>query len=99
FGGGAGGGKGGKQGAAAILKKKILDGNVMRRLLALRFALPVPALQLLAGLLQFPLFFSSRRRHTRLVSDWSSDVCPSDLNPLWTRRRPHSGFSRARRST
>src|SRR5258706_9963020 len=21
------------------------------------------------------LFFSSRRRHTRLVSDWSSDVC------------------------
>src|SRR5262249_59435876 len=26
-------------------------------------------------------FFSSRRRHTRLVSDWSSDVCSSDLNP------------------
>src|SRR5438046_8128790 len=26
-----------------------------------------------------PLFFSSRRRHTRLVSDWSSDVCSSDL--------------------
>src|SRR3989339_1697368 len=25
-------------------------------------------------------FFSSRRRHTRLVSDWSSDVCSSDLN-------------------
>src|SRR5258706_14952609 len=25
------------------------------------------------------LFFSSRRRHTRLVSDWSSDVCSSDL--------------------
>src|SRR5262249_58628780 len=24
-------------------------------------------------------FFSSRRRHTRLVSDWSSDVCSSDL--------------------
>src|SRR5438093_9459980 len=24
--------------------------------------------------------FSSRRRHTRLVSDWSSDVCSSDLN-------------------
>src|SRR5258706_2815005 len=23
--------------------------------------------------------FSSRRRHTRLVSDWSSDVCSSDL--------------------
>src|SRR5262249_57302986 len=26
-------------------------------------------------------FFSSRRRHTRLVSDWSSDVCSSDLQP------------------
>src|SRR5258706_1805745 len=26
-------------------------------------------------------FFSSRRRHTRLVSDWSSDVCSSDLCP------------------
>src|SRR5437016_9717443 len=24
-------------------------------------------------------FFSSRRRHTRLVSDWISDVCSSDL--------------------
>src|ERR1039457_2479734 len=24
--------------------------------------------------------FSSRRRHTRLQGDWSSDVCSSDLN-------------------
>src|SRR6266446_6323082 len=24
-------------------------------------------------------FFSSRRRHTRLQGDWSSDVCTSDL--------------------
>src|SRR5262249_59333246 len=31
-------------------------------------------------------FFSSRRRHTRLVSDWSSDVCSSDLGP--SVRRP-----------
>src|SRR5258706_16137767 len=29
--------------------------------------------------LGFFFFFSSRRRHTRLVSDWSSDVCSSDL--------------------
>src|SRR5256885_6297123 len=28
-------------------------------------------------------FFSSRRRHTRLQGDWSSDVCSSDL--AWTR--------------
>src|SRR5256885_4248441 len=26
-------------------------------------------------------FFSSRRRHTRLQGDWSSDVCSSDLQP------------------
>src|ERR1039458_1297744 len=27
-------------------------------------------------------FFSSRRRHTRCLSDWSSDVCSSDLYQL-----------------
>src|SRR5215213_1696247 len=27
-------------------------------------------------------FFSSRRLHTRLVSDWSSDVCSSDLEAV-----------------
>ena len=27
-------------------------------------------------------FFSSRRRHTRSLCDWSSDVCSSDLNSL-----------------
>src|SRR5258705_11831790 len=27
-------------------------------------------------------FFSSRRRHTRCLSDWSSDVCSSDLDDL-----------------
>src|SRR5256885_9509591 len=32
-------------------------------------------------------FFSSRRRHTRLQGDWSSDVCSSDLESC----RPH-GF-------
>ena len=26
-------------------------------------------------------FFSSRKRHTRLQGDWSSDVCSSDLAP------------------
>ena len=28
-------------------------------------------------------FFSSRRRHTRYIGDWSSDVCSSDLGPLF----------------
>src|SRR5262249_56857740 len=49
-------------------------------------------------------FFSSRRRHTRLVSDWSSDVCSSDLasvtgvrersrlvTSLWAQRRNEPG--------
>src|SRR5438034_11507761 len=33
----------------------------------------------------FLFFFSSRRRHTRSLCDWSSDVCSSDL--IGARRR------------
>src|SRR5262245_65553246 len=33
-------------------------------------------------LLLFLFFFSSRRRHTRCLSDWSSDVCSSDLSTV-----------------
>src|SRR5258705_9762294 len=33
-------------------------------------------------LLSFFFFFSSRRRHTRCLSDWSSDVCSSDLEDV-----------------
>src|SRR5256885_6269572 len=51
-------------------------------------------------------FFSSRRRHTRLQGDWSSDVCSSDLRlsaglwfltsytfskSLWTTNTPVAG--------
>src|SRR2546426_12712189 len=32
-------------------------------------------------------FFSSRRRHTRLQGDWSSDVCSSDLGGIGGGRR------------
>src|SRR5437899_5386377 len=35
---------------------------------------------LLLFLFMFFFFFSSRRRHTRCLSDWSSDVCSSDLD-------------------
>src|SRR3989454_8985145 len=31
----------------------------------------------------FFFFFSSRRRHTRLQGDWSSDVCSSDLSKCY----------------
>src|SRR5215204_7502558 len=33
----------------------------------------------------FCFFFSSRRRHTRSLCDWSSDVCSSDLTNLYFR--------------
>src|SRR5262245_64607272 len=44
----------------------------------------LPVLYLFLFIVLFVLFcvfffFSSRRRHTRCLSDWSSDVCSSDL--------------------
>src|SRR5256885_8788439 len=39
----------------------------------------VARLDALALCLVHLFFFSSRRRHTRLQGDWSSDVCSSDL--------------------
>src|SRR5256885_9352263 len=36
-------------------------------------------------------FFSSRRRHTRLQGDWSSDVCSSDLSSGSVLRSEASG--------
>src|SRR6266516_7322171 len=44
-----------EQAAEAIRFRQILDGNVMRRLLALRFELLDLAIQVLYGLLQLPL--------------------------------------------
>src|SRR6266508_2504676 len=35
-------------------------------------------------------FFSSRRRHTRWPRDWSSDVCSSDLFPVFAIPKPGS---------
>src|SRR5438477_7489451 len=54
-------------------------------------------------------FFSSRRRHTILTCDWSSDVCSSDLSrprcsarlfdpgPEENRRAEHRGLEAQRR--
>src|SRR5437764_4151578 len=40
-------------------------------------------LMLLGGCIQrASFFFSSRRRHTRYMGDWSSDVCSSDLQAV-----------------
>src|SRR5262245_62722281 len=40
----------------------------------------------------FGFFFSSRRRHTRCLSDWSSDVCSSDLLKLAPANAEAHGF-------
>src|SRR5438046_3588174 len=45
----------------------------------------------------FFFFFSSRRRHTRLVSDWSSDVCSSDLQAELRRTQAQRELSLAQR--
>src|SRR5471030_3034579 len=47
----------------------------------------ITAMFLIAGLAGIAsnsviIFFSSRRRHTRCLSDWSSDVCSSDISVL-----------------
>src|SRR5205814_4750202 len=39
-------------------------------------------------------FFSSRRRHTRCLSDWSSDVCSSDLRRHWSLMKVFQRFGR-----
>src|SRR5262245_64302760 len=39
----------------------------------------------------FFFFFSSRRRHTRCLSDWSSDVCSSDLQAVGEHERDRAG--------
>src|SRR5256885_4430180 len=41
----------------------------------------------------FLFFFSSRRRHTRLQGDWSSDVCSSDLAAVLATAGLAGGFS------
>src|SRR5215472_8955053 len=47
-------------------------GMILRIKSSILLFLPVVSLTVL-------FFFSSRRRHTRCLSDWSSDVCSSDL--------------------
>src|SRR5258706_10097798 len=56
----------------------VRDGSFAEVIYVVRETLPIQHL-LLVSVYFFFFFFSSRRRHTRLVSDWSSDVCSSDL--------------------
>src|SRR5258706_369727 len=57
-------------------RNKTRDGLIrVRNIIALKGGFHT---SLVHGVNMFVFFFSSRRRHTRLVSDWSSDVCSSD---------------------
>src|SRR5829696_3512552 len=49
-----------------------------------------------AQVVVYLFFFSSRRRHTRLVSDWSSEVCSSDLSPRGQPGAARRGLRRGR---
>src|SRR2546426_3946411 len=57
---------------------RVMWGHGLRSQFTARILLP--RLMMSAVLMNFalPFFFSSRRRHTRLQGDWSSDVCSSD---------------------
>src|SRR5256885_9704684 len=46
-----------------------------------------------SGSLRIVFFFSSRRRHTRLQGDWSSDVCSSDLEQVTKILQVAGGFA------
>src|SRR5438034_4539306 len=42
--------------------------------------------------MSFFFFFSSRRRHTRSLCDWSSDVCSSDLRTAYFGTRANAAL-------
>src|SRR3989454_6653897 len=56
-----------------------LDRPLIRQRIAVRPKLVPPAESMRRIEIYLFFFFSSRRRHTRLQGDWSSDVCSSDL--------------------
>src|ERR1035438_10712740 len=64
-----------KDGEALLLPSRLEERRVVRAR-AKRLGVEVNAA---AGAGGGIFFFSSRRRHTRCLSDWSSDVCSSDL--------------------
>src|SRR5438132_8784717 len=53
-----------------------------------RFPAPVEFIAAVLDYFVHFFFFSSRRRHTRSLCDWSSDVCSSDLQTKPVSARP-----------
>src|SRR5437588_2956760 len=63
---------------------------------AVKEVAPVTLTSCAAVELNVVFFFSSRRRHTRSLCDWSSDVCSSDLLTDFQQNQievPHLGLS------
>src|SRR5437763_11350465 len=70
-----------------------------RRVVSLDILLPVDSFDDVMPIDYLFFFFSSRRRHTRYIGDWSSDVCSSDLRPLLVSAgRPKKGTAIPSRS-
>src|SRR5258706_12174018 len=68
--------------ALGVMLFEILTGRKSYESKSLVVLLLKPINELMLSIHLFLFFFSSRRRHTRLVSDWSSDVCSSDLTGI-----------------
>src|ERR1039457_5775087 len=64
--------------------------DVVRCGVVVGLAQPACSFFLHAEIQVYVFLFSSRRRHTRLQGDWSSDVCSSDLYL----HRPHEAVPR-----
>src|SRR5437763_12916429 len=75
-------------GAFRILVVECLFRAVWRVLSRRSSCLPRPLRSLNLERVCGHFFFSSRRRHTRYIGDWSSDVCSSDLELVGHVRRP-----------
>ena len=67
----------------SITRECLSDIESRQRWKSTRFQKRLEVMQLMRRIVggkKYLFFFSSRRRHTNLVRDWSSDVCSSDLD-------------------
>src|SRR5438132_1986209 len=60
---------------------------------SVRFQTALASIKLIQASAVLDFFFSSRRRHTRSLCDWSSDVCSSDLIKILNPERASYGIS------
>src|SRR2546426_5977569 len=75
-----------------ILTKNVIAACSVNMMLFLHLEVK-PLMTLTTVLYLSCFFFSSRRRHTRLQGDWSSDVCSSDLSQAASALVPRSSWA------